>query len=289
MDYFNTYKEMLSLRGLTAHTIKSYCTYIKVYLEYIDNVLSKSADDVTWNELRAFINWIQNQRGLSDRTINTIIFQLKFFTIYVLHKSWDSSQLPTRRFDEYLPYVPSQEDVDRFISSIEDLKFKAMAALLYSSGLRSTEVRHLKYADIERKKMRIYIRATKSRCSRYASLSKQALDILTSYWFACGKPTDWLFPSTSSRVKEPSPVSAQYLSNCIKKHEEELGWEHRITAHTFRRAIGTHLYENGYDLLTIQRFLGHRHLNSTTIYIRLANIVPDNFVNPFDCMGVSGK
>ena len=65
----------------------------------------------------------------------------------MLHKTWDDSQLPRRRFDEYLPYVPSQKDTWTFISTIPDLKVKAFVTLLYSAGLRSCEVRNLKCTD----------------------------------------------------------------------------------------------------------------------------------------------
>ena len=125
--------------------------------------------------MRQFIGWVQNTRSLSDRTINAVISQLRFFTIYVLHKPWDDTQLPFRKFDKYLPYVPSQQEVKTFISTIPDLKQKAMIALMYSSGLRIGEVCHLKYQDIERSNMRIHISHSKNRSDRYAVLSKNSI------------------------------------------------------------------------------------------------------------------
>ena len=84
--YLKTYKQMISLRGLTDHTIKSYSTYIRAYLDYLERVLLKNPQDVSWQELRDFIFFIQKERSLSDRTINTAISQLRFFTLYVLHQ-----------------------------------------------------------------------------------------------------------------------------------------------------------------------------------------------------------
>lgn len=124
--YLNSYREMISLRGLTDHTLKNYCTYIRAYLDYLTSILHKSPEDVSWDELRDYIRWLQKSRSLSDRTINGAISQLRFFTLYVLHKSWDGTQLPMRRFDEYLPYVPSREETWQFISSMPDLKQKTM-------------------------------------------------------------------------------------------------------------------------------------------------------------------
>ena len=282
MDYLTSYREMISLRGLTDHTLKNYCTYIRSYLAYLDSVLHKSPEDVSWDELRGYIRWLQNSRSLSDRTINCAISQLRFFTLYVLHKPWDPTQLPMRRFDEFLPFVPSQEETWHFISTIPDLKPKAMVALMYSSGLRIGEVCSLRYEDISRSDLRIHITHGKNRSDRYAILSKAALDILTQYWFVCGKPMGYLFPKQNGQDR---PIDTWFLSRHIHAHEDRLGWPRRLTCHSFRHAFGTHLYENGTDLLTIKALLGHKSLNSTTLYVHLARNGTAAAVSPFDRMG----
>ena len=282
MDYFNTFREMISLRGLTDHTITAYSTYIRAYLDFLDNTLCKAPEDVSWQEMRQFILWLKQQRGLSDRTVNAVISQLRFFTIYVLHKPWDNTQLPMRRFDSFLPVVPSQEEIFVFINSCTNLKHKAMFALMYSSGLRVGEVCTLKYADISRTNMRIHIRHSKNRSDRYAILSVNALQILTDYWLSCGRPKDWLFPNS----KDPKRPAVSYTVNqAIRAQELRLGWKPRFTCHSFRHAFGTHLYENGTDLLTIKSLLGHKSIHSTTLYVHLASNGVGNAVSPFDRMG----
>lgn len=284
-NYLDSFREMISLRGLTAHTLKNYCTYIRAYLDYLSSVLRKLPEDVSWDELRVYIRWLKRSRNLSDRTVNCAISQLRFFTLYVLHKPWDDTQLPMRKFDEYLPFVPSKEEVSILIDAMPDLKQKAMVSLMYSSGLRIGEVCHLRYEDIERKNMRIHIRHGKNRSDRYAILSKRALDILTSYWFAFGRPRGWLFPKQTCPDK---PIDTFYLSRHIHAVERSLGWEERITCHSLRHAFGTHLYEGGTDLLTIKALLGHKSLNSTTIYVHLASNGTHTATSPFDRMeGVS--
>lgn len=284
-SYFNQYRMMLSLRGLTDHTIKSYSTYIRAYLDYLQSVLHQKPEDVSWDEMRAFIEWLKDTRDLSDRTINTAISQLRFFHIYVLHQYWDPTQLPFRKFDTYLPFVPSRDMILEFLSSITDLKFRSIIALMYSSGLRSGEARTLHYEDISRTQMTIHIRSTKSRSDRYAILSRNALDTLTEYWFTCGRPKDLLFPSNKHRNGKVVPVSSQYLSSRIRAQEALLGWPHRLTAHSFRHAFATHLYENGTDIFQIKELMGHRSLNSTAIYIHLANPSRRNIKSPLDEIG----
>lgn len=280
--YFNLYREMISLRGLTNHTLNGYSTYIRSYLDYLQNILHKSPEDISWQELRDYIKWLQKERNLADRTINCAISQLRFFTIYVLHKPWDNNQLPMRKFDEYLPFVPSQKETFEFINTIPDIKQKAMIALMYSSGLRIGEVCRLRYEDINRTAMKVHIQHSKNRQERFAPLSKFALDILTRYWFEYGRPMEWLFPKQT----DPSrPIDTFFLSRHIHEHEERLGWPKRITCHSFRHALGTHLYENGTDLLAIKAILGHKSLNSTTIYVHLADTSFSDVVNPLDRMG----
>ena len=280
--YFNSYREMISLRGLTDHTMLSYCTYIRSYLHYLSNIIHKQPEDVSWDELRDYIRWLQKERHLSDRTINGAISQLRFFTMYVLHKPWDDTLLPMRRFDDFLPFVPSKEEVNTLINSMPDLKQKAMVALMYSSGLRIGEVCNLRYEDIQRKNMRIHIRHGKNRSDRYAILSERALDILTRYWYSFDKPTGWLFPKQTDISR---PIDTFYLSRHIHDVEDTLGWERRITCHSLRHAFGTHLYEDGVDLLTIKALLGHKSLSSTTRYVHLASNGIGRAVSPFDRMG----
>lgn len=281
-DYLKQFREMISLRGLTDHTIVSYSTYIRVYLDYLSYILHKMPEDVSWAELRGFVRWLQKEKNLSDRTINHCISQLRFFTLYVLHKPWDASQLPMRRFDSYLPYVPSQKETWAFIHSFSNPKHKAILSLMYSAGLRVGEVCALRYEDISRSSMRIHIRHSKARSDRYAILSRNALDILTQYWFHADRPTGFLFPSRNDPAR---PMASYTVNQFIFAKEKELGLKHQLTCHSFRHAFGTHLYENGADLLTIKALLGHKSLNSTTIYVHLASNGIRNAVSPFDRMG----
>ncbi len=280
--YLDSFREMISLRGLTDHTLKAYSTYIRAYLDFLSGFLHKSPENASWQDMRNYIKWLQASRKISDRTINCAISQLRFFTIYVLHRKWDDTQLPFRRFDAFLPYVPSRSEVTDCIASIPDLKERTMFVLMYSSGLRLGEVCSLRYEDIDRRNMRIHIRHAKNHSDRYAILSNNALDLLTSYWFECGRPKDWLFPAN----KKPGvPYSSTAFSNKFVKYRRLYGWNKRLTCHSLRHAFGTHIYENGTDLLTLKALLGHKSLNSTTVYVHLASNGTGNAVSPFDVMG----
>ena len=159
--------------------------------------------------------------------------------------------LPNRKFDSFLPFVPTTEEVAIFISTLTDLKVKAMVSLMYSAGLRIGEVCHLKCSDIDRKKMRIHISKGKNRSDRYAKLSPKILPLLEEYWRSYGKPNLYLFPK-QNRNSYDKPIDTFFLLRHIHAHEERLGWQHRLTCHSFRHAFGSHLYEKGIDLLTLK-------------------------------------
>ena len=280
--YIDRFNQMIALRCLTDHTLKSYSSYLSCYLNYLSDHLSKLPEEVSWDELRVYIFYLKDVKKLNPRSINAHISQLRFFYLYVLHKPWDRYQVPFLKYNTYLPTVLSQEEVSYFIDTLQNLKHKAIVAVLYSSGLRVGEVCHLKYRDINRKNMTIHVTHGKNRSDRYAILSKKALDILTDYWFEFGKPMDWLFPSRGDSNK---PIVNYTVTQLITTHEKRLGWEKRITCHTFRHCFGTHLYENGADLLTIKNLLGHKSLNSSTIYVHLGNHGKNTPISPFDLGG----
>ena len=79
--YLESYREMISLRGLTGHTLISYTTYIRAYLDYLQHVLHKLPEDVSWQEMRDFVRWLQRERSLSDRTGKCAVSQIRFFTL----------------------------------------------------------------------------------------------------------------------------------------------------------------------------------------------------------------
>lgn len=284
MDYLSTFIEMLQARNLTQNTIRSYITYIKPYLEFLSS-LNILPEDASWQVVRDYLRWIKAQRCLSDRTVNMIISYLQFFWIYVLHKSWDKSQVPFRKFDSYLPFVPDRKLVRRFLDSLDDPKAYLAVSILYSTGMRLDELCHLKYSDINRQARTIHIQHSKNHSDRYVTLTASVWNLILQYWlsFPAGhRPQKWIF---TQRRSLDAPMDKQWLQQIILEKRLELNIDGRLSAHSFRHAYATHSYENGMDLITLQSLLGHRSLQSTTIYIHLAQASCNTVVNPLDQIG----
>ena len=284
MDYFSIFTQMLQAKGLTDNTIRSYKTYIRPYLSYL-STNSVAPEDASWQCMRDFLFWIQSERNLSDRTINMIISYLQFFHMYVLHKVWDQTQIPFRKFNVYLPFVPSRQQVQTFISALEDPKARLAVSILYATGLRLDELCHLKCKDIFSSSKKIHVAASKNHQDRFVPMPDMIWQMILSYYSALPrvmKPNTWLFTQQHSICR---PMDKQWLQKMILEKRTELGISGRLTAHSFRHAYATHSYENGMDLLTLKTFLGHKSLNSTTIYVHLAASSMSGTPNPFEQIG----
>lgn len=284
MDYFSTFIQMLHARRLSDNTIRGYSTYIKPYLSFLDS-LAILPEDASWEVMRDYLDWIQTERGLSDRTINMVISHLQFFHTYVLHKDWDPTQLPFRTFRTYLPYVPSPEDVSRFLRAADDPKVRLAVSILYATGLRLDELCHLRCSDIFHSSMKIYVRESKNRQDRYVPLTESIWKMILQYWYSLPpqeRPREWLF---TQQRRSDRPMYKQWIQREIQILRDSLGMDKRLSAHSFRHAYATRCYENGMDLLTLKSCLGHRSINSTCIYVRLAASYKPGFINPFDQIG----
>ncbi len=275
--------DILSVRDLAVKTVATYTSYLTAYLQWVEESLpGRKAESITWEEIRCYIRYLKDVRGLNPRTINVHIAQLRDFYYYVLHKEWDRREVPAMRFDERLPRVPTIEEVGSIISSIENPKHKAEIALLYSSGIRVGELCSLKCGDILKTRGCIHIEKSKNRSERYAVLSDKAYQDLVNYVRTSYKGAtreSWLFPGQ----KPGAHISTESIRRVLKAQLELLGIDNLgYNVHSLRHAFGLHLYDAGVDLISIKEALGHKSLSSTTVYLTLGIGNGRNVRSPYD-------
>lgn len=278
-EYLEQVEKMIRLRNLTEGTVKDYLFMCRRFLNWCED-FKINPEEITIEQVQSYVLTLKSVVGYAPKTINSNISFIRFFFNYILHRSLDRYMLPYQRVDLKVPEVLSKAEVIRFINAAPNIKAKAMCTLLYSCGLRSAEVVSLRYSDISRERKTIYIEHTKNRSARYVPLSDTALDVLTTYWLKCGKPIDWLFPGT----KIGEHIRKDTLFSYIKQTRDKLGWnDRRITSHTFRHCLGTHMYEDGCDLPYIQKYLGHKSITSTMVYITVTG--EKKYPHPLDALG----
>ena len=245
--YLLQLEEAGKIRNLKESSINCYKNYVSYFLNY----MGKVPEELTCQDVRNFLLTKKDQ-GLKATTLNLYNSALRFFYRNVLHILWDDITVPRMIIEHKLPVVLSVDEVDRLLDATDDLKYKAMFATMYSSGMRVSEVIHLHYEDISRNNMQIHVRNTKNRMDRYTILSNRNLALLTEYWFACGRPRNILFPNkftgeylTVSSVEQVirRSASAAGLSgvtpHCLRNHIfYEIQTFRRITLnHAIRRRL----------------------------------------------------
>ena len=272
-SYIDKIEVVGRLRNLKPGTIRTYKNNVISFLEYIQ----KNPEDLTCEDAKDYLVHLQS-KGNKASTLNNKNGALVFFYKRILGKLWDDNLVPRAINDYALPRVLSRSEIERLLDATSNLKYKAIFAIMYSSGLRISEVLHLHYDDISRTNMQIYIHTAKNHSSRYALLSKRALDILTEYWFKCGKPRGILFPNQWTGAYLTSSATASEL----RKSVEKAGLPKDIHSHCLRHSFATHLLEDGVDIRYIQTLLGHRSPKSTEIYLHISNKALLGVQSPFD-------
>ena len=272
-SYINKIEDIGKLRNLKPGTIRTYQNNVRDFLKFIN----KHPDELTCEDARDFLLHLKN-KGDKASTLNNKNGALVFFYKRVLGKLWDDNLVPRAINDYAIPRVLTRAEIEKLLDATPNLKYKAMFAIMYSSGLRVSEVIHLNYDDISRTNMQIYIHNSKTHTARYALLSKRALDILTEYWFKCGKPRGILFPNQwTGEYLTPSATGLE-----MRKSVKRAGLPKDVHSHCLRHSFATHLLEDGVDIRYIQTLLGHRSPKSTEIYLHISNKALLGVKSPFD-------
>ena len=270
--YFLQLEEAGKIRNLKESSINCY----KNYVSYCLNYMGKVPEELTCQDVRKFL-LTKKDEGLKATTLNLYNSAIRFFYRNVLHILWDDITVPRMIIEHKLPVVLSVDEVDRLLDATDDLKYKAMFATMYSSGMRVSEVIHLHYEDISRNNMQIHVRNTKNRMDRYTILSNRNLALLTEYWFACGRPRNILFPNKFTG--EYLTVSS--VEQVIRRSASAAGLS-GVTPHCLRHSFATHLMEQGVEQRKIQSLLGHRDPKSTEVYLHVSNKSLMGIRSPFD-------
>lgn len=260
-------------RNLKESTSHRYCQALTPFLQAINKPWQELSIEDADDYLTA-----KRLAGIMPETYNHYYAALRFMYKRVLKINWNEDDIPRMRRDRSLPTILEKEEIDAILEVTTNLKYKSIFAVMYSGGLRVSEATHLHYKDISRKSHSIHIHNTKNRMDRYTILADRTLDILTEYWYQCGRPRDILFPSK---------VTGDYLdisavNQVLKRSAQRAGITKHVTTHAFRHSFASHLLESGCDIKYIQALLGHLDPKSTEIYLHVSNKTLLGIRSPFD-------
>ena len=275
--------EELHRRNYAASTIAYYVRHVEEFARFF----KRAPDRLTPTHLRTYQAYLLRERKLAPRTVRLHVSAIRFFFVKTLKRRYALDDTPYPKAPRRLPAILSVEEVARLIDGARTLTDRTMLMVLYSTGMRNAEMRHLQVQDIDSKAMLIHIQRGKGGRDRYVPLSATLLETLRVYW-RWMKPKTWLFPGTIAGWRADKPITPKVVWDACQSAATRAKIQKRVSAHLLRHSYATHLLEAGADLRTIQLLLGHVKLEHTVLDLHLSRRQLHAVANPLDGMNVSG-
>jgi site-specific recombinase XerD len=267
--------EDMQLRNLSPETQVSYLGHVARFARYFH----RSPEQLGAEDVRRYQLHLINDRRLAPTSVVGAVAALRFLYQITLKQAWAVDAIIPPKRPQTLPIVLSPEEVGRFLAAIADLKHRAILTTCYAAGLRLSEVLHLKVTDIDSHRMVIHVADGKGHRDRYVMLSPTLLRTLRIWWRTT-RPMTWLFPGQHAG----RPLDKATVQWACRLARFRSGLTKPVTPHSLRHAFAVHLLESGADLRTIQLLLGHRQLETTAGYLRLATTKVCATTSPLDLL-----
>src|SRR5258708_11706890 len=252
--------EDMTIRKLAPDTQRNYIRSIKNLAAFI----GRSPDKASFEDVRRFQLHLAT-KGVDTPTRNSTVSALRFFFRVTLKRYAIVEHTRFIHEPRRLPVVLSPAEVARLLDAAPGLKYKAALSVAYGAGLRASEVASLKVSDIDSARMVIRVEQGKGRKDRYVMLSPHLLELLRAWW-KVARPQGWLFPG-----RDPvQPLTTRQLNRACHAAAQMAEIEKPVSLHTLRHSFATHLLEQKTDIRVIQVLLGHKKLDTTALYTRVA-------------------
>ncbi len=267
------YRNLLLQKRYSDNTINMYCNYFEDFCKYFNK---QDLKEITTNEINNYILNLIKSRQISISQQNQRINAIKFYYEKVLGREKQYYELHRPKKEHKLPKVLSKDEVKRIFSVTKNLKHKSILMLIYSAGLRRSELLNLIPTDIDSERMVINIHGAKGKKDRISLLSDNLLQLLRQYYKEY-RPKKYLFEGQNG-----GKYSSTSVANILKKAAQKAGIRKNVTPHMLRHSFATHLLEQGTDLRYIQELLGHDSSKTTEIYTHVSKKAITKIKNPLD-------
>jgi integrase/recombinase XerD len=266
------FRDDLVIAGLSEETQISYLREMKKLSVHFN----LSPDSITENSLRQYMLYQTNDLELEPNSLKVTHSAVKFFYRKTCVRDWQTLNNLKVQNQLKLPTVLSLDETHLLINTVQRPVMRCFFWTVYSLGLRMQEALHLQVSDIKSDRMLVHVHCGKGAKDRLVPLPQKTLDILREHWQTHRNPK-LLFPAEGRNHKlaptATTPMNEGSPQLCIKRVVEQLGWADRgVATHTLRHCYATHLLEAGVNLRQIQKYLGHKYLTTTMIYLHLTTI-----------------
>lgn len=255
-------QQQVVLRGQSKSTLENYIRRIAS----VSSQFGRLPEDIAEEEINEYLAALaSNPQKPSRSTFKHAIYGLRYY-FRLIGQNKRAILLPSLKEEFKLPVILNRSELRELFIAPTLLKHRIVLTLIYSAGLRSQEAINLKISDIDFERKTIHIRQSKYKKDRIVPLSEYMSKGLQKY-FSVEHPYIWIFNG-----KEPDGrYSVKGLSWVMRQALKKTGITKDVSLHSLRHSYATHLLEDGVNILTIKSLLGHASIDTTMIYLHVAN------------------
>lgn len=277
MDLIELMKKELVRRHYSPRTVETYAFCLNKFLLWLGG---KEPRRINKRDIKDYLDWLCERR-VAASTLNLSLQALKFALENVLNKNFFVN-LPYSKVPKRLPEVLTQSEVVKLFSAIENQKHSLMVRLMYSAGLRVSELVNLRVKDFEFDNGYGWVRKGKGSKDRLFVLSEKIAVELNCFILSEDKgPDNYVFGSGDWHL------STRTVYAVVRRASRCAGLGKRVHPHTLRHSFATHLIENGNDLVRVQSMLGHASPDTTMVYVHMASPALVGVRSPYDSLSSS--
>lgn len=272
--HYHQFIEKATLAQNSESLIENYSRCIaQVALEFNRTPHYISAEELNTYLYRLCVHE-QRSEGYFKQAVYGLRYWFKMFNI-----PEKALRMPPIKKKNTLPQVLSKQECKILFKAPRTLKHRFLLAFAYSAGLRMNELRLVKIADVDIDRKQIHVRQGKGKKDRYVVLSSFIADKLPHY-LAHDKPKIYLFEG----LTPGQPMGERSIQYVINEAIAKTEIKKDVSMHTLRHSFATHLLEDGIDLYSIQKLLGHSNIQTTIIYLHIAQVKPSLAHSPLDSL-----
>jgi integrase/recombinase XerD len=261
LDYFLMH--LTSEQGASAHTVEAYSRDILVFITFLEE---QEVDFPTSADLERFLGFLRTSRKKTRSVVRAISALRSFFGFLTRDGKLSVNpmmEIDIPRFRAPIPHVLSEDEVTRLLdipkAAKTALRDRTILELLYATGLRVSELTHMKKSDVNLEAGFVIACGKRSK-ERVVPLGSHARSILKSYLEQSDPAVSFLFPNGRGGV-----ITRQAVWKLLRQCGMKIGGV-KVSPHTLRHTFATHLLEGGADLRSVQVLLGHEDISTTQIY-----------------------
>ena len=270
-----TLHQQVTLKGQSKSTLFNYSRRIAIISLHFGKLPQQISDD----ELNEYLTALAlDPKSPSRSSFKHMVYGLRYYFRHI-DENKRAINLPSLKKDTRLPVILNRTELKILFAVPKLLKHRIVLTLIYSAGLRAQEVINLKIADIDFERKTIHIRQSKYKKDRIVPLSDYMAIGLKKY-IAVEKPHLWLFNG-----KEPDGrYSVRGLAWVMREALKKTSISKKVNLHSLRHSYATHLLEEGVNIVTVKILLGHANVQTTMIYLHVAQLEIKKAHSPLDSL-----